>query len=151
MDVALLQLETKSDDDNMAFAICLPGYNIEIPTNFSLGIGEFNSLETQENDTVGSLLKGTVEVNQTLTTELEYHVNLKAGGKFCKGDSGSGFIAFCPGSNLVNCLYGVLSHTSGTSDGKKACGSKVAVARTTHLLVNDEITKFISEIEHRCS
>lgn len=148
MDVALLLLETKSDDDNMAFAICVPGYSIEIPTNFSLRIGEFNSLETQENGTVGSLLKATVEVNQSLRTELEYHVNLKAGGKFCKGDSGSGFIALCPESNLVNCLYGVLSHTSGASDGM--CGSKVAVARTTHLLVKEEINKFISEIKRRC-
>lgn len=144
-------METKESGDDMSIAICLPGYSIEIPNHFPLLMGEFNSLETQDNKTyLGRLLQAHVEVNQTKKSSLEYQVQLKSGGQFCKGDSGSGFIAFCPGSRSVKCLYGVLSRTLGTSDSDQACGSQVVVAATTHLTVNDLIRGFMSQIEGKC-
>lgn len=151
MDVGLLQLTLKHTGDEMSNVICLPGYKYPLNSGYTVSRGEFDALETLENNInmLGNLTMVPGRVVEQNTTTLEYQVQLLSGAQLCRGDSGSGFIGTCDGKGKQKCLYGVLSHTFGSTD--KTCGHSVVVARTTQKIVQQFILETLDRIENKCS
>lgn len=153
MDVGILHLKLKHTGDEMSNVICLPGYKHPLNQRYTVARGEFDALETLENstNTLGNLTMVPGRVLQNSTNPLEYEVQLLSAAQLCKGDSGSGFFGTCDGKGKQKCLYGVLSHSVGSSDGAIPCAHRVIVARTTHRLVRQFILETMDKIENKCS
>lgn len=136
----------------MSNAICLPGYKNDFNANYTFDKGEFDALETLDNDTnsLGQLTMVTGDVINA--THLEYEVKLLLNRKLCQGDSGTGFLSTCNGTKTHKCLYGVLSHSTRSTDGvKRPCGHSVVVARIVHRLVMQFIVSTLEQIENKCA